>query len=214
MKISKKDVLLYAITDRQWLSGRTLASQVEEVLKNGATFLQLREKHLEHNELVKEALVIKEIAARYGVPFVIDDDIYAAKEAGADGVHIGQSDHDYKIARQILGSDKIIGMTAHNLKEAIAAQNAGADYIGTGAVFTTSTKKDTIPMTMATLRKITDNITIPIVAIGGINHNNILQLKGLGIDGVAVISALFAQENVGEATCTLLNLCREVVNEK
>lgn len=214
MKISKKDVLLYAITDRQWLSGRTLASQVEEVLKNGATFLQLREKHLEHDELVKEALVIKEIAARYGVPFVIDDDVYAAKEADADGVHIGQSDQDYKIARAILGSDKIIGMTAHNLKEAIAAQNVGADYIGTGAVFTTSTKKDTIPMTMATLKNITDNITIPVVAIGGINHDNILQLKGLGIDGVAVISALFAQENIGEATHTLLNLCKEIVDEK
>lgn len=212
MKISKKDVLLYAITDRQWLNGRTLASQVEEVLKNGATFLQLREKHIGHDELVKEALVIKEIAARYSVPFVIDDDVYAAKEADADGVHIGQSDNNYKIAREILGSDKIIGMTAHNLKEAIAAQNAGADYIGTGAVFTTSTKKDTIPLTMEALKNITDNITIPIVAIGGINHDNILQLKGLGVDGVAVISALFAQENVGEATHTLLNLCKEIVD--
>lgn len=212
VKISKKDVLLYAITDRQWLNGRTLASQVEEVLKNGATFLQLREKHIGHNELVKEALVIKEIAARYSVPFVIDDDVYAAKEADADGVHIGQSDNNYKMAREILGSDKIIGMTAHNLKEAIAAQNAGADYIGTGAVFTTSTKKDTIPLTMEALKNITDNITIPIVAIGGINHDNILQLKGLGVDGVAVISALFAQENVGKATHTLLNLCKEIVD--
>ena len=212
VKISKKDVLLYAITDRQWLNGRTLASQVEEVLKNGATFLQLREKHIGHDELVKEALVIKEIAARYSVPFVIDDDVYAAKEADADGVHIGQSDNNYKMAREILGSDKIIGMTAHNLKEAIAAQNAGADYIGTGAVFTTSTKKDTIPLTMEALKNITNNITIPIVAIGGINHDNILQLKGLGVDGVAVISALFAQENVGEATHTLLNLCKEIVD--
>lgn len=212
VKFSKKDVLLYAITDRQWLNGRTLASQVEEVLKNGATFLQLREKHIGHDELVKEALVIKEIAARYSVPFVIDDDVYAAKEADADGVHIGQSDNNYKMAREILGSDKIIGMTAHNLKEAIAAQNAGADYIGTGAVFTTSTKKDTIPLTMEALKNITDNITIPIVAIGGINHDNILQLKGLGVDGVAVISALFAQENVGEATHTLLNLCKEIVD--
>lgn len=212
VKISKKDVLLYAITDRQWLNGRTLASQVEEVLKNGATFLQLREKHIGHDELVKEALVIKEIAARYSVPFVIDDDVYAAKEADADGVHIGQSDNNYKMAREILGSDKIIGMTAHNLKEAIAAQNSGADYIGTGAVFTTSTKKDTIPLTMEALKNITDNITIPIVAIGGINHDNILQLKGLGVDGVAVISALFAQENVGEATHTLLNLCKEIVD--
>lgn len=141
MNIDKKDVLLYAITDRQWLNGKTLASQVEEVLKNGATFLQLREKHFKHDELVREAITIKEIAAKYNVPFVIDDDVYAAREADADGVHIGQSDTDYKRARNILGRDKIIGMTAHNLKEAIAAQNVGADYIGVGAVFTTSTKK-------------------------------------------------------------------------
>lgn len=214
MKIDKKDLLLYAITDRQWLNGRTLAYQVEEVLKNGATFLQLREKCLGHDELVKEALVIKKIAAKYNVPFVIDDDIYAAKEADADGVHIGQNDQDYKIARKVLGDDKIIGMTAHNLKEAIAAKKAGADYIGTGAVFTTSTKKDTIPMPMEVLKEITDNITIPVVAIGGINHGNILQLKGSGIDGVAVISALFAQENIGEATRELLKLCKEATNGK
>lgn len=212
VNIDKKDVLLYAITDRQWLNGRTLASQVEEVLKNGATFLQLREKHLKHDELVREAITIKEIAAKYNVPFVIDDDVYAAREADVDGVHIGQSDTDYKRARNILGRDKIIGMTAHNLKEAIAAQNVGADYIGVGAVFTTSTKKDTVPMSFATLKEITDNITIPVVAIGGINHNNILELKGSGIDGVAVISALFAQKNTGKATRDLLNLCEEVIN--
>lgn len=212
MNIDKKDVLLYAITDRQWLNGKTLASQVEEVLKNGATFLQLREKHFKHDELVREAITIKEIAAKYNVPFVIDDDVYAARETDADGVHIGQSDTDYKRARNILGRDKIIGMTAHNLKEAIAAQNVGADYIGVGAVFTTSTKKDTVPMSFATLKEITDNITIPVVAIGGINHNNILELKGSGIDGVAVISALFAQKNTGKATRDLLNLCEEVIN--
>lgn len=212
-KMNKKNVLLYAITDRQWLDGRTLASQVEEVLQGGATFLQLREKYLKHDELVKEAVVIKKIASKYNVPFVIDDDIYAAKEADVDGVHIGQNDIDYKKARKILGNDKIIGMTAHNLKEAIAAQNAGADYIGTGAVFTTSTKKDTIPMSFTTLKEITDHITIPVVAIGGINHNNILKLKGSGIDGVAVISALFAQENIKRATQELLNFCKEITSE-
>ncbi len=214
VNINKKDVLLYAITDRQWLNGRTLASQVEEVLKNGATFLQLREKHLEHNELVREAITLKKIAAKYNVPFVINDDVYAAKEADADGVHIGQSDTDYKRARKMLGHNKIIGMTAHNLKEAIVAQSVGADYIGVGAVFTTSTKKDTMPMSFTTLREITDSITIPVVAIGGINHNNILQLQGSGIDGVAVISALFAQQNISKATLDLLNLCEEIINEK
>ncbi len=212
MKISRNDLLLYAITDRTWLNGRSLLSQVEEVLKNGATFLQLREKNLSYNELVEEAVQIKEIAARYNVPFVINDDIYAAKEAGADGVHIGQDDASYIKAREVLGDGKIIGMTAHNLREALAAQEAGADYIGTGAVFPTSTKHDTIPLPLDRLREITDNIQIPVVAIGGINHKNILSLKGSGIDGAAVISAIFAQENVGLATAEMLNLCREVVN--
>ncbi len=212
VKISKKSMLLYAITDRQWLNGRTLASQTEEALKNGVTFLQLREKHLGHDELVREAVIIKEIAARYNVPFVINDDVYAAREADADGVHIGQNDADYKKARQILGDNKIIGMTAHSLEEAIAAQNAGADYIGTGAVFATSTKKDTVPMPLDTLKEITSHITIPVVAIGGINHDNILKLKGSGIDGVAVISAIFAQENTGAAALELLNLCKEVTD--
>ncbi len=212
MKISRNDLLLYAITDRTWLNGRSLLSQVEEVLKNGATFLQLREKNLSYNELVEEAVQIKEIAARYNVPFVINDDIYAAKEAGADGVHIGQDDASYIKAREVLGDGKIIGMTAHNLREALAAQEAGADYIGTGAVFPTSTKHDTIPLPLDRLREITDNIQIPVVAIGGINHKNILSLKGSGIDGAAVISAIFAQEDVGLATAEMLNLCREVVN--
>lgn len=212
MKINRKNLLLYAITDRSCLNGRSLISQVEEVLKNGATFLQLREKNLSYNNLVEEAVKIKEIAARYNVPFVINDDIYAAREAGADGVHIGQDDASYKKAREVLGNDKIIGITAHNLKEALAAQEAGADYIGTGAVFPTSTKNNTVPLALDTLKEITSNIKIPIVAIGGINHKNILNLKGSGIDGAAVISAIFAQENPGRATAEMLNLCREVVN--
>lgn len=213
MKINKENMLLYAITDRKWLNGRTLASQVEEVLKNGVTFLQLREKNLTYDELVKEAIQIKKIAAKYKVPFVINDNIYAALEAGADGVHIGQGDASYQEARKLLGDNKIIGMTAHNLTEALDAQNAGADYIGAGAVFTTSTKHDTIPMQFNTLKEITDNISIPVVAIGGINHENIKELKGLGINGVAVISALFAQENIGIATARMLDLSKEIVNE-
>ncbi|MFG6392724.1 MAG: thiamine phosphate synthase [Lachnospiraceae bacterium] len=212
MKINKENMLLYAITDRKWLNGRTLASQVEEVLKNGVTFLQLREKNLTYDELVKEAIQIKKIAAKYKVPFVINDNIYAALEAGADGVHIGQGDASYQEARKLLGDNKIIGMTAHNLNEALDAQNAGADYIGAGAVFTTSTKHDTIPMQFNTLKEITDNISIPVVAIGGINHENIKELKGLGINGVAVISALFAQENIGIATARMLDLSKEIVN--
>ncbi|MDE7052159.1 MAG: thiamine phosphate synthase [Lachnospiraceae bacterium] len=212
MEINRKNLLLYAITDRTWLNGRSLLSQVEDVLNNGATFLQLREKNLSYNELVEEAVKIKEIAAKYNVPFVINDNIYAAKESGADGVHIGQDDASYIKAREVLGDGKIIGMTAHNLNEALAAQEAGADYIGTGAVFPTSTKQDTIPLSLENLKEITDNIQIPVVAIGGINHENIIRLKGSGIDGAAVISAIFAHENPGLATAKMLNLCREVVN--
>ena len=211
MKTNKKNMLLYAITDRHWLAGRTLASQVEEVLANGATFLQLREKHLGHSELVKEAVIIKEIAARYNVPFVINDDIYAAKEADADGVHIGQGDASYQKAREILGNSKIIGMTAHNLEEALAAQKAGADYIGTGAVFPTSTKQDTVPLSFARLKEITDNITIPVVAIGGVNEGNIELLKSSGIAGVAVVSCILKSDNVQNTTKNLLAKLHKIV---
>ncbi len=207
MNITHKDMLLYAITDRHWLNGRSLSSQVEEVLKNGATFLQLREKNLSHEEIVKEGKIIKKIAEKYHVPFVINDDIMAAKEIDADGVHIGQSDMEYKQARQILGDDKIIGMTAHNLKEALEAQEAGADYIGVGAVFHTDTKKDTTPLSQKELKEITSHVSIPVVAIGGIKSENIHELSGSGINGVAVVSALFAKEDAGMAAKHLLKLC-------
>lgn len=210
MKIEKNAMQLYAITDRNWLNGNTLASQVEEVLRGGATFLQLREKNASKEEIIKEALEIKEICKKYNVPFVIDDDVDIAKEVNADGVHIGQNDASYTYARDILGDNKIIGMTAHNLEEAMAAQNSGADYIGVGAVFNTSTKLDTIPMSRETLMQITSNISIPVVAIGGINENNILELKGSGVDGVAVISAIFSKKDITEAAKNLLSLSKQL----
>lgn len=210
MKIEKNSMQLYAITDRNWLNGNTLASQVEEALRGGATFLQLREKNASKEEIIKEALEIKEICKKYNVPFVIDDDVDIAKEVNADGVHIGQNDASYKYARDILGDNKIIGMTAHNLEEAMAAQNSGADYIGVGAVFNTSTKLDTIPMSRETLMQITSNISIPVVAIGGINENNILELKGSGVDGVAVISAIFSKKDITEAAKNLLSLSKQL----
>lgn len=210
MKIEKNAMQLYAITDRNWLNGNTLASQVEDALRGGATFLQLREKNASKEEIIKEALEIKEICKKYNVPFVIDDDVDIAKEIDADGVHIGQNDASYKYARDILGDNKIIGMTAHNLEEALTAQNSGADYIGVGAVFNTSTKLDTIPMSRETLMQITSNISIPVVAIGGINENNILELKGSGVDGVAVISAIFSKEDITEAANNLLSLSKQL----
>ena len=192
--LKKEDLTLYAITDRYWLNGNKLADVVENVLKNGATFLQLREKEFSHEEMVQEAKEIKEIAARYHVPFVINDDIYAAKEINADGVHIGQSDMEYQKAR------------------AVAAEKAGADYIGVGAVFTTSTKLDHTRITFETLKEITSTVSIPVVAIGGISADNLTQLKGTSIDGISVISAIFGQPDPGAATKDLLHRTKEMLS--
>lgn len=208
-----EDLMVYAITDRYWLNGAKLADQVEDVLKNGATFLQLREKSFTHEEMVAEAKEIKAIAAKYQVPFVINDDIYAAKEIYADGVHIGQSDMEYRKAREILGEDKIIGLSAGNLQEAIDAEKMGADYIGVGAVFHTDTKKDTTAMSFEELKEITDTVSIPVVAIGGISADNLMQLAGTGIDGISVISAIFGQEDPGAATKKLVELTREMLSK-
>lgn len=212
MKLNKKDLLLYAITDRTWLNGKTLCSEVSKVLENGATFLQLREKDLSHEEIVSEGIEIKKITDKYRVPFVINDDILAAKEVNCDGVHIGQKDMDYKKAREILGPDKIIGVSCGNVKEAIAAEKLGADYIGVGAVFHTSTKKDARDMTKETLIEISNSVSIPIVAIGGINGDNMDKLKDTGINGVAIISAIFASKDIGSATKKLLENANEIFN--
>lgn len=211
MKLNKESMLVYAITDRHWTGTQTLEQQVEDVLKNGATFLQIREKNMPHDELVKEAICIKEIAAKYNVPVVIDDDIYAVIEAGVDGVHIGQNDMDYVEARKLLGDDKIIGMTAPSVTLAKKAEELGADYIGAGAVFSTNTKKDTKPLELSTLKEICNSVSIPVVAIGGIDHSNVRKLKGTDIDGVAVISALFGASDPGEATKELVSIMKDVI---
>lgn len=201
---------LYAITDRYWLNGASLVEQVEDVLKSGATFLQLREKTFSHSEMVEEAKIIKKLADNYDVPFVINDDIIAAKEIDADGVHIGQSDMEYSKAREILGNDKIIGVSAGNLEEAVRAEKMGADYIGIGAIFHTSTKKDARDMSRETILEITQHVHIPIVAIGGIQEQNMDYLKGTGVDGISVISAIFGERNPGKATAALLKKTEEV----
>ena len=205
------DLQLYAITDRYWLNGRRLSEQVEEVLQNGATFLQLREKEFSHEEIVTEAREIQTIARKYHVPFVINDDIYAAREINADGVHIGQGGMAFTQARKILGQDKIIGLSAGNLTEAISAEKIGADYIGVGAVFPTSTKEDATSMTMEELQEITRTVSIPVVAIGGITADNLMQLRGTGIDGISVISAIFGQPDPGAATRRLATLTRQML---
>ncbi|MBU5478847.1 thiamine phosphate synthase [Eubacterium sp. MSJ-13] len=214
MKVTRESMLVYAITDRHWTGRQTLEQQVEEILKNGATFLQIREKNMPHDELVKEAVRIKEIAKKYNIPVVIDDDIYAVIESGADGVHIGQKDMDYIEARKLLGNDKIIGMTAPSVELAKKAEKLGADYIGAGAVFSTSTKKDTKPLELSTLKEICNSVSIPVVAIGGIDHSNVRKLEGTDIDGIAVISALFGAKDCGKATRELVSIMNTIFPKK
>ena len=210
----RKSMLLYAITDRGWLKeGETLEGVVEDVLKSGATFLQLREKIQGHEEIVEMAKKLQALCKKYKVPFVVNYDIMAAKEMDADGVHIGQSDMEYTKAREILGPDKIIGVSAGNLQEAKEAERVGADYIGVGAVFHTDTKKDATSLTMDQLKEICEAVSIPVVAIGGISVDNALELKGTGIDGICVISAIFGSENPSEATKKLLDLSKKIVSE-
>ncbi len=211
MKLDKSSMLLYAVTDSSWLNGRRLAQDVEDVLKAGATFIQLREKNANYDQMLKLAKEIKALTDKYHVPFVIDDNIDVAVAVDADGVHVGQSDTEAKKAREILGENKIVGVSAGNLKEAIEAEKNGADYIGIGAMFPTDTKKDHTDITFEQAKEITEAVNIPVVAIGGINKNNILQLKGTGVDGVAVISAIFAQDDRYKAAKELLELSKEIV---
>lgn len=212
MKFNEHQLRLYAVTDSGRLPGVTLAQQVEGVLKGGATMVQLREKHLSHEEFRTEALEIKALCRRYGVPFLINDDVDLALEVDADGVHVGQEDMEAGRARQRLGEGKIIGVSAHNVAEALRAQAAGADYLGAGAVFPTGTKGDVTALSYESLRDICRSVTIPVVAIGGIGPDNISALAGSGIHGVAVVSALFAQPDPEGAARRLRALAEELVS--
>lgn len=211
MSADKESMLLYVVTDRTWLGGNSLACQVKDILKAGATFLQLREKNLSYDEYVAEAKEIKAISDRYHIPFVIDDNIDVAIAADADGVHVGQSDRGAAEARAMIGPGKILGVSAQTVEQALLAERQGADYLGVGAVFSTTTKNDADDVPFEILKAICQAVTIPVVAIGGINEENIMQLKGSGVDGVAVISAIFAKPDVSEATRSLLARSREMV---
>lgn len=219
MKFSKEEIrsamLLYAITDRTWLKpGESLPSVCREILEQGATFLQIREKDLDRTSFESEAKELKQLCARYHIPFVVNDSIEIAKQIDADGVHVGQSDIRGRDVRSLIGSDKILGISAGTIEEAIAAEKAGADYIGVGAVFGTSTKKDARHLSVEMLRKIADSVSIPVVAIGGIHASNLKELSGSGIDGVAVISAIFAASDPGKATAELHRLVNGVVQHE
>ena len=203
MKFAESMLRLYAVTDRSWLRGETLAGQVEKALRGGATCVQLREKNRSREEVLREAKTLKVLCARYGVPLIINDDAELAVEADADGVHVGQEDMDAADVRKLIGPDRILGVTAKTIEQAQCAQRAGADYLGSGAVFGSTTKLNARPMTRETLRSICASVSIPVVAIGGINLGNIAGLAHTGIRGAAVVSGIFAAEDI-ERECRLL----------
>ena len=206
MNCTKEELLLYAVTDRSWLHGRTLKEQVKEALDGGVTFLQLREKQIDSELFLQEA---QELCKQYQVPFVINDDVELALKVDADGVHVGQSDMEAGDVRKKLGKDKIIGVSAQTVEQAVMAEKHGADYLGVGAVFPTSSKDDAQEVDYETLKAICQAVQIPVIAIGGINAQNVDRLKGSGICGVAVISAIFAQEDIKEAAKELKNRTKE-----
>ena len=211
MKFDRKNLLLYAVTDRSWLGEETLYDQVEQALKGGATFIQLREKKLEQEAFLQEALEIKALCKSYNVPFLIKDNVALAIQTDADGVHVGQHDAEAGAVRKRLGADKILGVSAQTVEQAIRAEQNGADYLGVGAVFHTGTKPDADDISFETLKEICTAVRIPVVAIGGISKENILQLSGSGICGVAVISAIFAQQDIMNAARELKILAERMV---
>ena len=212
MKCDKQHMLLYAVTDRAWTGKQTLYEQVEAALKGGVTCVQLREKELEETAFLQEAKELCALCRRYGVPFLVNDNVEIAIACGADGIHVGQEDLAAGEVRRRVGENMILGVSVHTVEEACQAVRDGADYLGLGAVFPTSTKTDVEQMPHETLRAICDAVDVPIVAIGGINRGNILKLAGSGVDGVALVSAIFSAEDI-EGTCRELRaLSEKMVN--
>lgn len=211
MRSVKESMKLYAVTDRKWLKpGEKLVDKVEEALRGGVTFVQLREKNMGHDEFLAEALELQALCRRYQVPFVINDNVEIAMEIGADGVHVGQSDMEAGNVRELLGPDRIVGVSAQTVEQALLAQERGADYLGVGAVFPTSSKDDAVEVERETLEEICRRVDIPVVAIGGISRNNISELRGSGICGVALISAIFGSEDIEQASRELLDMSSAV----
>ncbi len=192
----QKNLLLYAVTDRHWTGEKTLVQQTEEAIKGGATFVQIREKNLTEEKFYEEAVQLKELCEKYKIPFVVNDNVPLAKKINADGVHVGQNDMNVLEARKLLGGQKIIGVSAQTVEEAVLAEKQGADYLGVGAVFPTGSKDDAVEVPLETLKKICAAVKIPVVAIGGISKENVSELKGSGICGISVISAIFAQKDI------------------
>lgn len=212
MRCDKKSMLLYAVTDRAWIGKQSLYEQVESALKGGVTCVQLREKDLNDDDFLTEALEISALCRRYGIPFFINDNVELAIKCKADGIHVGQEDMSAAQVRQKVGSDMMIGVSVHSVKEALEAVKNGADCLGVGAMFTTSTKMDADVLSKEILRDICAAVDVPVVAIGGISKSNISELSGTGVDGVALVSAIFSADNI-ENECRLLRrLSEEMVS--
>ena len=209
MKCDKAWMPLYAVTDRAWLRGSTLIEQAEEALRGGATCLQLREKELDDGSFLREARELKSLCGKYRVPLIVNDNVEIAIECGAAGVHIGQHDAAADQVRQRIGPDMLLGVSAQTVEQAVKAEQDGADYLGVGAVFSTGTKPDADDVSFDTLKAICDAVSIPVVAIGGISQKNICALAGSGIDGVAVVSAIFAAGDIEQAAKDLRRTVRE-----
>ena len=210
MKLTKEMLRLYAVTDRSWLRGQTIYEQVEQALIGGATMVQLREKELDEDTFMREAVEMAKLCHRYGVPLLINDNVEIARRSGADGVHVGQDDMEAASVRSVLGSDMIVGVTAKTVEQALRAQEAGADYLGSGAVFGSATKLNAKPMTKELLNAICHAVQIPVVAIGGINRQNILELAGTDISGVAVVSGIFAADDIAAECRHLRNIVQQI----
>ena len=213
MKCAKENLLLYAVTDRHWLNGRTLKEVVLESLEGGVTMLQLREKHLEDAHFLEEAKELHTLCRSWHVPFLINDNVEIALAMNADGIHVGQSDMAAGDVRKKLGDDKIIGVSAQTVEQALLAEKAGADYLGVGAVFPTSSKDDANEVTYETLKAICSAVSIPVVAIGGITQENVHQLAGSGICGAAVISAIYAKPDIKKAAAELKTAVKETIKD-
>ncbi len=211
MNCDKNDLVLYAVTDRSWLGDSSLYDQVESAIEGGTTFIQLREKNLDEADFLSEAKEIQKLCREYKVPFVINDNVEIAAQIDADGVHVGQSDMEAGDVRKRLGPDKIIGVSAQTVEQALKAQEHGADYLGVGAVFPTGSKADATEVSHQTLKEICEAVDIPVIAIGGITKENVSELKGSGICGIAVISAIFAQKDIRKAAAELKQKVEEIL---
>ena len=213
MKFNEKMLLLYAVTDQAWVGNQTLLEQIEDALRGGATIVQLREKKLDEKSFVEEAIQIRDLCHKYNVPLIINDNVEVALKSGADGVHVGIEDAPVAEIRKRVSADFIIGATCKTVEQAKIAEAAGADYMGVGAVFPSPTKTNAVRITNEQLREIVSSVSIPAVAIGGISYDNVCEIKGSSVSGVAVVSAIFGAKDIVKETALLKERVKAVVEE-